>query len=485
MSWLLVGVLCLIELICGWGRDKSCDREYQPDRNYSVKELREDFDVLKTTLLEAHGNLYAHVTPKNLEKSAQLVKACLDRPMTELEFFQVLSPLVAAVRCGHTHIQPSRECSLYLANKNHYLNLSLRMIDHRIYFTDEKFRGIGISPGSEILAINGCEIGTVINSILARLSSDGDIQTQKIIKLEKNFILQLRRSIGRGEGLVFHIQSPDKYIRVINLDALENYGYRKKPPETVSDETDPLVDFQILTRPRAAVLAMKTFYTHALKKEGIRYKAYFRNLFHLLNEQKINNLIIDIRGNAGGSVYLGAELFSYFAETPFTFFKEYRLSSKLFLTYSRYIKRDIFVTFKWLVTQKKNGWRSYPWHSLLKPKKPKRQYHYKGQVFILTDGATFSAASMFAAFVNSRKKAIFIGEETGGSYCGNGISPIHLTLPNTGIRVQIPLGFAILNVNPDTVCSRGIIPDYTIKPKLQDILSETDPALDFVLKLLR
>ena len=89
--------LCLIEFFGRWGEKKIYAREHQPDRNYSVRELHEDFDVLKTTLIEAHGNLYAHITPKNFEKSVQSVKANLDRPMTELEFFRYICIILLTV----------------------------------------------------------------------------------------------------------------------------------------------------------------------------------------------------------------------------------------------------------------------------------------------------------------------------------------------------------------------------------------------------
>jgi hypothetical protein len=58
-----------------------------------------------------------------------------------------------------------------------------------------------------------------------------------------------------------------------------------------------------------------------------------------------------------------------------------------------------------------------------------------------------------------------------------------LILPNTGIRVRIPLvrySMAVSGYPPD----RGIIPDYPFSPTIQDLLSGKDVELDFVIDLI-
>jgi C-terminal processing protease CtpA/Prc len=137
-----------------------------------------------------------------------------------------------------------------------------------------------------------------------------------------------------------------------------------------------------------------------------------------------------------------------------------------------------------LITSKKEGWRSFPWNRLLRRQKPKRRFHYDGKVYVLIDGETFSAASMFVSLVRRRKNTVFAGEESGGSSCGNGVSPIHLTLPNTKLRAQIPFGYIKLAVPQDMDCDRGVIPDYFIERTSDHILSGVDPALDFVLGMI-
>jgi hypothetical protein len=65
---------------------------------------------------------------------------------------------------------------------------------------------------------------------------------------------------------------------------------------------------------------------------------------------------------------------------------------------------------------------------------------FLGEVFILTDGATFSTAADFCAVTHHLKRAVFIGEETAGAYYGNnsGTEPT-VTLPHSKVRFGLRL----------------------------------------------
>lgn len=90
---------------------------------------------------------------------------------------------------------------------------------------------------------------------------------------------------------------------------------------------------------------------------------------------------------------------------------------------------------------------------------------------MLIDGGTFSTAAEFCAVARSLGRATFVGEETGGGYEGNASGTFAiLTLPQTGVRVVIPLVRYELAVAPARERGRGIQPDYRIDgaPLLDD-----------------
>ena len=82
-------------------------------------------------------------------------------------------------------------------------------------------------------------------------------------------------------------------------------------------------------------------------------------------------------------------------------------------------------------------------------------------------------------------RAMFIGEECGAGYYGNtsGIMPT-LTLPNTKLRVRIPMVRYVMAVSGYPYPDRGIIPDYPFQRTIEDYLHDNDTELEFVLNLI-
>ena len=109
---------------------------------------------------------------------------------------------------------------------------------------------------------------------------------------------------------------------------------------------------------------------------------------------------------------------------------------------------------------------------------------YDGKIYILINGGTFSAASDFAAICKQNKIATFIGQETGGTAAGNNSNgEVMLTLPNSKIRVSLPL-FMIVNAVDGAVHGRGVFPDYDIQQSCKDIINELDRELEFAIRLI-
>ncbi len=99
-------------------------------------------------------------------------------------------------------------------------------------------------------------------------------------------------------------------------------------------------------------------------------------------------------------------------------------------------------------------------------------------------GESFSGAADFAAVTHHLQRATFIGEETGGGYYGNnsGMMPT-LTLPNSKLRIRLPMYEYWNAVAGYDGKRRGTIPDHVVEIKTADLLRGADEALDLALKL--
>ncbi len=113
------------------------------------------------------------------------------------------------------------------------------------------------------------------------------------------------------------------------------------------------------------------------------------------------------------------------------------------------------------------------------------RHRFTGDVYILTDGWTFSTAADVATVAHHNGLATFIGEETGGGYDGNTSGDSgSIGLPSASFRVRLPKWmYTTANVGHGFP-GRGVIPDHHVRPDVQDVLAGRDVELAKALELM-
>jgi C-terminal processing protease CtpA/Prc len=101
------------------------------------------------------------------------------------------------------------------------------------------------------------------------------------------------------------------------------------------------------------------------------------------------------------------------------------------------------------------------------------------------NGTSGSATSELLAVAHSHKAGKFIGQESGGNYEeSDGYYKINLVLPNSGIRATIPL-WNLKTASGQYEKARGIVPDFSIEPSIEDFLAKKDRQLLFTIELIK
>ncbi|MGZ3956887.1 MAG: S41 family peptidase, partial [Flavisolibacter sp.] len=115
---------------------------------------------------------------------------------------------------------------------------------------------------------------------------------------------------------------------------------------------------------------------------------------------------------------------------------------------------------------------------------PKTRNHFNGEVYLLTGGNTFSAATLFAKTLQGEKHVTIVGEETGGGAYGNTAWLIpEVTLPHTKVRFRLPLFRLVIDRNAEK--GRGVMPGVPSLPTVRDVRSNTDFKMEKVRELIR
>jgi C-terminal processing protease CtpA/Prc len=116
---------------------------------------------------------------------------------------------------------------------------------------------------------------------------------------------------------------------------------------------------------------------------------------------------------------------------------------------------------------------------------PKKKNHFDGRTYILTSGYSFSATTLFINAVKGQPGVTVIGEETGGGAYGNSAWEIPtVVLPNTRIRLKLPLFRMVMDKNgPNN--GRGIFPDVEVGATPESIRLNYDNKMRVTQSLIR
>jgi len=214
-------------------------------------------------------------------------------------------------------------------------------------------------------------------------------------------------------------------------------------------------------------------------------KNFFRKSFHTFRKKGTQHLIIDLRANGGGDMIKSVVLAKYLMNKAFKVADTSYSISKNLVPYTKYISSGFFNNLGLLfVTHKEKDSKYHFGYWERHTFKPKKKNHFKGHVYILTNGFTFSASSLFCNLLKGQENVTLAGEDTGGGWYGNsGIMIPNITLPNTHLRVRLPF-FRLVQYQHIPVKGTGVIPDVYVGPDWRDILNDVDTKIEVVKELI-
>ncbi len=411
---------------------------------FSLPDLQADFDQLQTILNAQHPRLYTDRAA--LDHAFVTQRAALRAGMSELEFLRVLSPLVAALNCGHSAIDLSAAPQSASAGQRRLLPLSITLIEGKL-FVDRAPSELAQLVGAEILAINGLSAAEVISQLYANTPADGANLTLKQHRLSggTRFSSAYHAYVDATErfNLIYHA-APDRANGSVVLDGrlAGELGALQEPGRELVDGIgwSQFGDDYALLR-----IATFNFYDAAGHS---RFNAFIDQFFNTVAARQSPHVILDLRGNGGGDPYCGAYLMSHLLHDAQPYFAA-----------------------------------TTPYYPDLRLPQPPAANAFRGPATVLIDGGCFSTTGHVVSLLRYHQRGAFIGEETGGSFvCTAATQDVALT--HTQLRLRYAT-LAFATAASGLAPGRGIFPDQTVVPTIEDRIATRDVALEFALSQLR
>lgn len=473
-----------------WGNISAQNLQKELEKPFSPSLLKEDLGILKRNLENVHTALYTYYPKSKLDSVFSSIDASLTKPMTSMDFYRKLTPMLKIIANGHTDIRPP---SIYYSvrQKEHLLfPFGVYWEKEQLYITRNVSYDETIEIGQVIHSINGVLSKEVFTYLQDQQTRDGYNQTSPILNTQRGFSGNYADHFGNPENfeLILSEGNGEKHtvqVKAVTVDSMNKflvarYGPRKK--RWYQDGTDA---YTLEIEGKTAIMTLRTFGKSWIKKNGPSYKKFFNESFKQIEEAQIEHLIIDMRDNGGGDPQPTIKLFAHLHDKPFTFYKSLQTNTKKIKDKKYYTDNIFFLNLLLGMKVKKQGDKYYVnGVAGLKESKPAKPY-YSNKTYILTNPNSFSATGEMTAILKEWNKGIFIGEEAGGNPNQNtsGVM-LQLILPHTKLQITNPAVLFEMNVSFENT-GHGVIPDHIVRPSLKDYLEDRDVVMEFTKELIR
>jgi hypothetical protein len=464
-------------------------------KRLSLKGLYNDFDILRNAYLETRVGLWYN-SRVQFDSICNLQRLKIKDKMTGLDFYKIVAPIMVYAKERHCSIRRSNESDIYEKRNSKLMPFLVKILKGKVYIINdfETYK----TKGLEILKVNGQDIEVILEKFLSIESSDGFNTTMKYRRIEgEAFAKYFQRYFDNSEVFNLELNNPsnNQKLSYQNVPALNNKGFDDLKKQIAT--TIPNYNFKesssinIDENNSTVTITFNTFllqrYTFKNGREG--FQDYLTGIFKTISDKKIKNLIIDIRKNGGGNQGVEDDLLSFLIEKEYQKYKYVEVPSFTysFLEYTNYKgEKDLLINeLKKEFYQETDG-RILNLKSAYQGQKPNIN-SFKGNVYILIGGLSFSGASEFAALAKNHTNAKFIGEETGGGYYGNTSGNyLFVTLPHSDLEVRLPLQKFIVQEkeNSGIPFGRGVLPDHEVQPTIDQYLNGFDAEMEFTKKLI-
>jgi C-terminal processing protease CtpA/Prc len=445
---------------------------------YTPEQLHQDFAVFRKALTEAHPGLYRYQSKKEVEHQFASVEQQLNRKMTEEEFYRLLSPIVANIRCAHTKFhRDGMPDDPYAFHQEGLFPLKLYFqTDGKVHVLDQYGEEAIVPSGSEIIRINGRGLNEIKELLFQQITADGHVVTSKYQELNQFFPGYYATFIGTADHFTIDYKNPGSdQIATKKVAAIRLSQIRQKAQATTSSSPFRLT----YPAPGVALMSIDVF----IASED-QFEDFLKTSFQELITKNTEHLILDLRNNEGGMDRFGARLYAWLTNRPFRYYDHLSVASKPPYSFASYATLPEELDQLKVFIQKQGNQYVFTQHPNLGIQQPET-HPFIGKLYVLENGRSLSVTSEFAAVVRDNNRGIFIGEESGGTISGNNSGGFaQVKLPHTHLGLDVPLLGYYVFLQHQHPSDRGILPEHPVNLTVKDILENKDPVLETALRLI-
>jgi C-terminal processing protease CtpA/Prc len=247
-----------------------------PYKMLSPEDMRSDLDELFRLIEEIHPDPYMNRAKTDVDRDRQALYQELSQPMTIVDYYRKVAPLIDSLADPHTSVFPSSDTNQQISSYEKAFPLDVEFEDGKAYIIENWSGNPDISLGAELLSINGIPLSTIQKNIIA---NPGYYFTNRLWLLNGSSPEYQIALLPVGESIPVNFTIPG-----LTYNEIDKIAFASKASEDVTYRTLPNEKIGILT-------------LHHI--ENI-YEPV-KQAFNQIQKDSVQDLIIDIRENGGGN----------------------------------------------------------------------------------------------------------------------------------------------------------------------------------------
>ncbi len=406
---------------------------------YTIKAYKEDLDQLGNKLIEVHPNALKFISEKDFWKTIKQKKALLTEYTTFSEFYWYCSEIIANINCSHTSMNNSfREADLLPVSLR--FPIQTRWINNQLFVINPLNNKNKVAVRDKIESINGIGVSDLMDDIYKHIPSQGHIETAKRHTFNSLASKMIPYALRFPTTYNIKVKGKEEIIVLNKVKTVKkpfNIRFRK--------QCDDDLCLEFSDNNKNAVLTISSFNYYPWNDLSL-YEQYIDKSIKEINEKGVENLIIDLRFNGGGSPDASIHLLKYLIDKPFHYFLNTTNPEESKL-------HNVF----------NNG--------------------FKGNLYFIIDGNGKSTTGHFMALVKDLKLGTIVGEELGSNqFCTAGQTTLRLS--NTKLKFNVANTTSKLTISSlsDEV---GILPDFYVTQNIDDYLNKVDVVKEYTIELTK
>ena len=450
-------------------------------QDLSKEEIEEDFDHLLNALEEGHPGLYWYHSKKEFDKKLQKVEAALSEVKNVIELHSLFVEINNTISCGHTAVFLPDAYYAKTDSTDLYLPFNIVLVEGKILVA-ESFTN-DISRGDQVLSINDEPIVDVIKDLQRFIPIDKGITTKRDRSIEITFPYYY--AIYKGNPKKFEVDYVNSIVNKKQSKEIAAISWHKNLYKSARDFAPSQIPltWSIDDEHNLAKIKLATFSGQNFKKYEINFHDTIASIFEILKEKNIENLVIDLRWNNGGTMTFAEYLFSFFIDTTYQYYNDAEIKQAAMegvTKYGRSRNMKPMMEKQLGALEPRDGVYYLPGEKfMVEPSKPQ----FKGNLYLLTNGFSFSATSAFISQVQENKVGQIIGETPGGAFNGlNAGPPVIVELPNSKIRLYYRIIGTSYNVAKGKTRTNV---DAKIENTADGFLGDQDTQLDYIKSIIK